>query len=205
MEILVLFNSKSGNTYALAKAVAEGIEQVEGMKARLRRPRETTPMEVIRAEKTWSEFYDFITKEIPEATLDDLVQTEGLALGSPTRYGNISPTMGNFLESTGPLWASGALIGKVAGVFCSTATMHGGNESTLLSMMSPLMHLGYIIVPLGYTDPGVMRTTRGGTPYGPTSVSGLPDGPTPNEVELHLCRVFGRRLAEVTKKLRGNG
>jgi len=201
LEILVLFDSKGGNTYALAKAVAEGIQEVEGMQPRIRRPKETTPMEIIRADKEWSEFYDFKMKEITEVTLDDLVETEGLALGSPTRYGNISPTMGNFLESTGPLWIKGALIGKLAGVFASTGTIHGGQETTLITMMVPLMHLGYIIVPLGYTDPGVMQTERGGTPYGPTSVTGL-GGQTPTDIELKLCRVFGKRLAETAKTLR---
>jgi len=202
LEILVLFDSKGGNVYALAKAVAEGIQEVEGMQARMRRPKETTPMEVIRSDRTWSEFYDFKTREIPEAALDDLVETEGLALGSPTRYGNMTPAMANFIESTGPLWAKGALTGKVAGVFTSTGAMHGGNELTLISMMIPLIHLGYVIVPLGYTDPGVMETTRGGTPYGPTSVTGLPDYKGPTNIELRLCRAFGKRLAEITKKLR---
>lgn len=201
MEILVLFDSKGGNTYALAKAVAEGILEVDGMQPRMRRPKETTPMEVIRADKTWSEFYDFKTGEIPEVKLDDLVETEGLALGSPTRFGNMTPAMGNFIESTGPLWQRGVLAGKAAGVFCSTGTLHGANELTLITMLIPLIHLGYIIVPLGYTDRGVMETTRGGTPYGPTSVSGLPDE-NAADVELRLCRVFGKRLAEITKKLR---
>ena len=159
-------------------------------------------MEVIRSNETWSKFYDLVTAEIPEATLDDLVETDGLALGSPTRYGNIAPTMGNFLESTGPLWVKGALVGKPAGVFCSTGTMHGGNEATLLTMMIPLIHLGYIIVPLGYVDPGVMKTTLGGTPYGPTSVSEPRKNLGPDETELRLARVFGKRLAEIAKKLR---
>jgi len=202
LEILVLFDSKGGNAYALAKAVAEGIREVEGMQPRIRRPKETTPMEVIRADKTWSEFYDFKIREIPEATLDDLVETEGLALGSPTRYGNMTPAMANFIESVGRLWATGALMGKAAGVFASTGTMHGGNELTLITMMVPLIHLGYIIVPLSYTDPGVMQTTRGGTPYGPTSVTGLPDYQGATDIELRLCRAFGKRLAEITKKLR---
>ena len=202
MEILVLFDSKYGNTYALAKAIAEGVQQVDGMTARLRKPTETTPIEVVRADERRSKFLDFISQEVPEATLDDLVQCEGLALGSPTRYGNMSPAMGNFIESTGPLWLKGALNGKVAGVFCSTSTIHGGNEATLLTMMIPLTHLGYILVPMGYTDMGLMTTTRGGTPYGPTSVSGPTADQGPDETELQIARAFGRRLAEVTKKLR---
>ncbi|MDH7481107.1 MAG: NAD(P)H:quinone oxidoreductase [Armatimonadota bacterium] len=201
MEILVLFDSKGGNVYKLAKAVAEGIEQVEDIKARMRWVKETTPMEVIRANETWSKFYDFKSNEITQATLDDLVETEGLAMGCPTRFGNVSPAMGNFLESTGPLWSKGALVGKVAGVFTSTSTMHGGNEATLITMMVPLMHLGYIIVPMGYVEPNVASTDRGGTPYGPSSVSGLGE-PTPTEKELLIARAFGRRLAETTKRLR---
>ena len=202
MEILVLFNSKSGNTYALAKAIADGIQEVDGIQPRIRRVKETTPMEVIRANPRWSEFYDQITAEIPEAELSDLDETEGLALGSPTRYGNLVPAVGNFLECTGPLWMKGSLVGKVGGVFTSTATMHGGNEATLLTMMIPLMHLGYVIVPMGYTDPGVQHTMRGGTPYGPSSVSGPMGDQGPDETELAIARSFGRRMAEITKKLR---
>ena len=202
MEVLVLFDSKGGNVCRLATAVAEGIEQVEGMKARIRRVKETTPIEVIRANEEWSKFYDWKLSNVPEATLDDLEQTEGVAVGSPTRYGNPTPAMGNFLERTGPLWATGTLVGKAGGVFTSTATMHGGQEATLLTMMIPLIYLGYIIVPLGYTDPGVQTTTAGGTPYGPSSVSGI-DGGGPTDVELSIARTFGKRLSEVTKKLRG--
>lgn len=202
MEILVLFDSKTGNTYALAQAVAEGIRQVEGVQPRMRRVSETAPMEVVRADPKRSAFYDFITKEVPEATLQDLQETDGLAMGSPTRYGNPTPSMGNFIESTGPLWVSGALVGEPAGVFCSTATMHGGNEATLLTMMIQLMHLGFIIVPMGYTDAGVQHTKSGGTPYGPSDVSGLDETHGPDEVETTIARAFGKRLAEITLKLR---
>lgn len=201
MEVLVLFDSKTGNTYELAKAIAEGISQVEGMEPRIRRVAETTPMEVVRADAKRSEFYDFISKEVPEATLQDLQETEGVAIGSPTRYGNPTPSMGNFIESTGPLWVSGALVGEPAGVFCSTTTMHGGNEATLLTMMIQLMHLGFIIVPMGYCNPGVLNTRTGGTPYGPSDVSGTHEG-KPDETELEIARAFGMRLAETTKKLR---
>lgn len=202
MEILVLFHSKSGVTYRLAKAVAEGIEEVEGMKARMRRVSNTTPIEAIRAVKKYSDFYDFIVKEVPEATLDDLLETEGVAMGSPTRYGNLAPSLGNFLESTGKLWLSNVLLGKVGGVFCSSNTMHGGNETTLVTMMLPLMHLGYTIVPLTFADLGVTKALRGGTPYGPSAVSALGDPQVPSDEELRLARVFGKRLAEITKKLR---
>ncbi len=202
MEVLVLFYSRYGNTYALAKAVAQGIRQAEGTEPRLRRAKEDAPLEVIRANQSWLEWHEKIASEVPEVALNDLVQTEGLALGSPTRYGNIAPALGNFLETTGPLWLNGSLVGKAAGVFCSTGTIHGANELTLITMMFPLIHLGYIIVPLGYSEPGVTETDRGGTPYGPTSVSGPKADQGPTETELGLAQAFGKRLAEVTRKLR---
>ncbi|MCL6628985.1 MAG: NAD(P)H:quinone oxidoreductase [Armatimonadetes bacterium] len=202
MEILVLFDSKGGHTYELAKAVAQGIEQIEGVKARIRYPRETTPIEVIRSDQAWSEFYDFKIRELQEVTMDDMAETDGLAMGSPTRFGNMTPALGNFIESLGPLWSSGVLVGKPAGVFCSTSSMHGGNEMTLISMMIPLMHLGYIIVPAGYTIPSAGKTTRGGTPYGPTSVSGIGEASLTDD-ERAICLAFGKRLAEVAIKLKG--
>ena len=204
MEILVLFDSKGGHVYELAKAIASGIQQVPEVQVRMRRVKETTPLEVIRADEEWSKFYDFKMKEIPEAALSDLEGTDGLAMGCPTRYGNVTPAMGNFLESCGPLWVTGALVNKVAGVFTSSGTMHGGNETTLISMMLPLMHLGYVIVPMGYTHPGVTDTDLGGTPYGPTSVSNKEaPGTLISETEAAIARAFGKRLAEITKKLRG--
>ena len=204
MEILVLFDSKGGHVYELAKAIAEGIQEVPGMQIRMRRVKETTPLDVIRSNDEWSKFYDFKMKEISEAALSDLDETEGLAMGCPTRYGNVTPALGNFLESCGPLWVTGALLNKVAGVFSSSGTMHGGNEATLISMMLPLMHLGYVIVPMGYSHPGVMETDRGGTPYGPTSVSNKEEpGTMIDPTEAAIARAFGKRLAETTKKLRG--
>lgn len=201
MEILVLFDSKGGNTYALAQAIAEGIQEVEGMTARIRRTKETTPLEVIRSNAEWAKFYDEVRVHIPEASVDDIVETEGLALGSPTRFGNKTASVANYIESLGGLWAKGALVGKVGGVFGSTTTMHGGNEATLLTMLIPLIHLGYVIVPMGYSDANIVSTKRGGTPYGPSSVSGQ-EAPTPNDVELQIARTYGKKLAEVTKKLR---
>lgn len=202
MEVLVLFDSKGGHVYKLAQAAAEGIEQVEGMKARIRRVKETTPIEVIRANEEWSKFYDWKEANMPEVTLDDMSECEGLVMGSPTRYGNVTPALGNFMESLGPFWMSGALVGKAAGVFTSTGTMHGGQETTLISMYVPLAHLGYIIVPVGYTDPAVSKTTRGGTPYGASNMSGAEDE-WPDETELSVARTLGKRVADTAKKLRG--
>jgi NAD(P)H dehydrogenase (quinone) len=187
----------------MAKEIAAGVNEVEGMKARLRRSEEIAPMAIIESQERWKDCYETLQKEVPVATLDDLSETQGLILGSPTRYGNIEPSLGNFLETLGPLWISGTLLGKIGGVFCSTSTQHGGNEATLLTMMVPLMHLGYTIMPLGYCDPEVMSTAKGGTPYGPTTVAGGNDDEGPNEVELKLCRVFGRRIATLAKKTMG--
>ena len=194
MEILILFDSKGGHVYELAKAIVEGIREVPDVQVRLRRVKETTPLDVIRSNEEWSKFYDIKMKEVPEAVLSDLSECDGLAMGCPTRYGNMTPSMGNFLESCGPLWVTGALVNKVAGVFSSSGTMHGGNETTLISMMFPLMHLGYVIVPMGYTHPGVMETDLGGTPYGPTSVSNKEKpGELISETEAAIARAFGKR------------
>jgi NAD(P)H dehydrogenase (quinone) len=203
LEILVLFHSRYGTVYTLAKAVAEGVAQIDGVQPRLRHSREIAPMEFVESTPRWKETHDRINAEVPEVTMNDLVETDGLALGSPTRYGNIEPSLGNFLEQCGPLWVSGSLVGKAGGVFCSTGTMHGGNEATLLTMMLPLMHLGYIIVPLGYTDVGVQQTQRGGTPYGPSCVAGGNDDIPPSDLELAMCRTFGKRLADTAKKIKG--
>ncbi len=201
MEILVLFHSRYGTVYRLAKEIASGINDVQGVQARVRRSREVAPIEIIRSNPRWSAMYDKLEREVPEVSLSDLAETQGIALGSPTRYGNIEPSLGNFLETVGELWTKGSLLGKVGGVFCSTGTMHGGNETTLITMMLPLMHLGYIIMPLSYCDPGVSFTERGGTPYGPSCVAGTNDDKGPDDIELALCRIFGRRLAETTKHL----
>ncbi len=202
MEVLVLFDSKGGHTYKLVEAVVEGVEQVDGVKARVRYVKETTPMEVIRKNSEWSQFYDWKTSNLKEATLDDMSECDGLVMGCPTRYGNVTPALSNFIESMGPLWVKGVLVGKPGGVFTSTGTMHGGQETTLISMMFPLTHLGYIIVPIGYSDPAVSHTLRGGTPYGASSVSG-PDGSQwPDEMELCVARAHGKRVAEIAKKLK---
>ncbi|MHB0911988.1 MAG: NAD(P)H:quinone oxidoreductase [Armatimonadota bacterium] len=198
MEILVLFDSKGGYTYKLGQAVAEGILSV-GEQARIRQVPETTPVEVIRANEEWSKFYDWKEANVPKAQLSDLTECDGFAVGSPTRYGNMTPSMGNFIESTGPLWVSGALVNKPVGFFMSSTTMHGGQETTLISMMFPFMHHGCLIVPMGYTNPGIGATDRGGTPYGPSYVSGGTEHPS--ETEAEIARAFGRRLVEITRKM----
>ncbi len=200
MEILVLFDSKGGHVYKFAQGIVEGIEQVDGVKARVRRVKEVTPMEVIRGNAKWSEFYDWKEANVPEVTHEDMTECAGLVMGSPTRYGNVTPALGNFIESLGPLWTNDSLFGKPAGVFTSTGTMHGGQETTLVSMYFALAHLGYIIVPVGYAEPAVARTSRGGTPYGASNMAGMPDE-WPDEMELSVARALGKRVAETARKL----
>ena len=138
------------------------------------------------------------------ASLDDLRDCAGLALGSPTRFGNMAAALKYFLDGTGELWMQGALVGKPAGVFTSTASLHGGQETTLLSMMLPLLHHGMLLVGLPYTETALSKTTAGGTPYGPSHHAGLDDRPLA-DTEKALCRTLGRRLAETAHRLGGGG
>jgi len=191
--ILVLYYSRHGATANMAKQIGRGIEQA-GMEARLRTvPAVSSVCEAVE---------DAIPAEGPPyVEEDDLRNCAGLALGSPTRFGNMATPLKHFIDSTSPLWMSGALIGKPGGVFCSSSSMHGGQESTLLSMMLPLMHHGMLITGLPYSETDLINTSSGGTPYGPTHVAG-PDSDQPlSEEEIRLCKAFGARLATTAKKL----
>lgn len=202
MNIGVVFYSMTGNTAALARAVAEGAERA-GADVRLRQVPELIPPEVIAKDARLRESREKLAA-IPLATNDDLLWADGIAFGSPTRYGNMSSQLKNFIDQTGKLWLSGALVGKVAGVFCSTSTMHGGQESTLLSMMIPLFHLGFILhgLPYAEVEQMSMEEVHGGSPYGASSVSGPGAARPPTEIDLTLARALGRRLAIVAGKLR---
>ena len=195
-DILILYYSRYGSVANMAQLIARGVEEVPGMQARLRTvPDVSTVCEAVQ---------DSIPQQgAPYATLDDLRNCAGLALGSPTRFGNMAAALKYFLDSTSPLWLSGTLIGKPAAVFTSTSTLHGGQESTLLSMMLPLMHHGMLMMGIPYSEADLLSTTSGGTPYGASHLAGL-DSKTPiSEEEKHLCRALGRRLAETTKRLAG--
>lgn len=194
MEILVLYYSRYGNVAAMARQIAHGIEMVRGAQARIR----TVPAVGSGLEPR--------TDPVPEsgppfASHADLRECAGLALGSPTRFGNMAAPLKFFLDGTGDLWVSGALVGKPAAVFTSTASLHGGQETTLLSMMLPLLHHGMLILGLPYTEPDLFATTSGGTPYGPTHVAGVGGDRPLTEEECRLCVALGRRLAEVSYKL----
>lgn len=194
-EILVLYYSRHGSVKAMAQLVARGIEQANGVKARLR----TVPPVSTVCEATEKAIPD---SGAPYVELQDLEECIGIALGSPTRFGNMAAPMKYFLDSTSGLWMSGALVGKPAAVFTSTASMHGGQETTLTSMMLPLLHHGMIIVGLPYTEPALNTTITGGTPYGASHVTGNNDNPI-SEDEKKLCLAMGKRLAETAIKLVG--
>lgn len=192
--VLVLYFTRKDATGQMAQEIARGIEQVPTIEARLRQVSPVSPV----TEATG----DSIPNEGPPyATLDDLTHCGGLVLGSPTRFGNMCSALKNFLDTTGGLWQSGALVGKPAGCFTSTASLHGGQETTLLSMMLPLIHHGMIIVGIPYTETELFTTTTGGTPYGPSHFAGIDSNNPISDDEKSLCRKLGKRLAEITVKL----
>ena len=197
-EILVLYYSRYGAVEAMARQVARGVESVPGMQARLR----TVPPVAPTPDPQAGAVPD---QGAPYATHGDLRECAGLALGSPTRFGNMAAPMKHFLDSTGGLWVSGTLVDKPAAVFTSTGTQHGGQESTLLSMLIPLLHHGMLIVGLPYTEPALNRTASGGTPYGASHVAGSDNRRPLTDDEKELCQALGRRLATVTRRLSDHG
>jgi NAD(P)H dehydrogenase (quinone) len=193
-EVLVLYYSRHGATTEMARHVARGIEEVDGIHARVR----TVPPVSTVCEAT----ADTIPAEGPPyATLDDLKDCAGLVLGSPTRFGNMAAPLKYFLDGTSSHWLSGALTGKPAGVFTSASSPHGGHESTLLSMMLPLFHHGMLLAGIPYSEPGLLYTTGGGTPYGPSHTAGLDNQRAVDDEERRLCRALGKRIAEIARAL----
>ncbi|MDD2338353.1 MAG: NAD(P)H:quinone oxidoreductase [Geobacteraceae bacterium] len=203
MKILIVYYSMYGHVLQLAQAAAEGVETVDGMQAALRRTEEfETVNRVIDGNEFASQIRDK-QRNIPVCTLNDLEEADGILFGSPTRYGNMAAQMKQLIDSTASLWLKGSLEGKPAGVFTSTASTHGGQETTLLTMMAPLLHLGMIIVGVPYSVPGMLHTEgRGGTPYGASTVAGARGELTPTAEDLEIARAQGRRIAEAAKKLR---
>jgi len=193
-EILVLYYSRNGSTAELARHVCRGVESVEGVTAKLR----TVPPVSAESERP--------AKPIPAsgppyASLEDLRVADGLILGSPTRFGNMAAPLKYFLDGTSSLWLSGELAGKPAGVFTSTQSMHGGQETTLLSMMMPLIHHGMYLVGIPYTERALNETRGGGSPYGASHVAGVQDDPTLAEHEKTLAQVLGKRVASLALNL----
>jgi NAD(P)H dehydrogenase (quinone) len=192
--VLVLYYSRYGATAEMAHQVARGVEE-GGLEARLR----TVAPVSADHESTAPPVPD---AGAPYATLEDLEGCAGLALGSPTRFGNMAAAMKYFLDGTSSLWMKTALAGKPAGVFTSTSSMHGGQETTLLSMMLPLMHHGMLIIGLPYSEPDLLQTREGGTPYGPSHLAGSDSRLPLTDKEKRLCQALGRRLAVVARAMR---
>lgn len=193
-EILVLYYSQHGAVRQMAQLIARGIEQVPGVSARIR----TVPKVSTTCEATEPAIPD---TGAPYAELRDLEECIGIALGSPTRFGNMSAAMKYFWDGTSALWMKHALVGKPAAVFTSSGSMHGGQESTLLTMMIPLLHHGMLIVGLPYSEPELNTTQQGGTPYGASHVAGLANDQPISDAEKKLCIALGKRLAQVALKL----
>jgi len=193
-DILVLYYSRGGSVARLARQIARGVEEVPGMQARLRSVPAVAPVTSTAAPPVPDE-------GAPYAELRDLSECAGLILGSPTRFGNMAAPLKHFLDRTGAEWASGTLVGKPAAVFTSTASMHGGQESTLLSMLLPLLHHGMLVLGIPYTERALTTTTSGGTPYGASHVAGQQDDRPLSEDEQTLARALGRRVATLAQRL----
>jgi len=193
-EILILYYSHHGAVKQMAQFIARGVEQIDGVAARVRTvPRVSTVVEATEAAVPDS--------GAPYAELKDLEACIGIAVGSPTRFGNMAAPMKYFWDGTGSLWMKGTLAGKPAAVFTSSSSMHGGQETTLTSMMLPLMHHGMLIVGIPYSEPDLLNTTSGGTPYGASHTAGISSDQSITEHERRLCMALGKRLALTAMKL----
>ena len=193
-DILVLYYSRNGHTAQLARLIARGIEEVPGAHARLRQVPPVAPVTETAQPPVPDQGAPYVTKQ-------DLAECSGLALGSPTRFGNMAAPLKHFLDSTGAEWASGTLAGKPAALFTSTSTMHGGQESTLLTMALPLLHHGMLLVGIPFTEHALSTTQTGGSPYGASHVAGANGDNAISEHERELARALGRRLADTARKL----
>ena len=201
MKVLILYYSMYGHINRMAEAIAEGAKSVKGAEVVLRRVPETLPQEVlvkmgaVEAQKKF--------ENVPIATVDELASADAIIFGTPTRFGNMCGQMRQFLDATGGLWAKGALVGKVGSVFTSSATQHGGQESTLLSFHITLLHHGFVVVGLPYSFQGQMRNDEitGGSPYGASTIAGTQGERTPTENELQAARFQGAHVAAIATKL----
>lgn len=202
MKVLVVFYSTYGHIYQMAEAVAEGARQVGGAEVVLRRVPETLPEDVIAkmgatdAQKAFA--------EVPVCTVDELAEADAVIFGTPTRFGNMCGQMRQFLDATGGLWANGSLVGKVGSVFTSSATQHGGQESTILTFHVTLLHHGFVVVGLPYAFQGQMRIDEitGGSPYGASTIAGGDGSRMPSENELDAARFQGKHVATIATKLK---
>jgi NAD(P)H dehydrogenase (quinone) len=203
VKINIVFYSMYGHIYRMAEAVAEGVREVQGCEANLLQVAELVPEDAL--EKSGAKKARQAFAHIPLAKVDDLAQADALIFGTPTRYGNMAAQMRNFLDQTASLWMSGALVGKIGSVFASTASQHGGQETTITSFHTTLLHLGMIIVGVPYSEQRLlnMNEITGGTPYGATTLADADGSRMPSENELAIARFQGRHVAQIAKKLKG--
>jgi NAD(P)H dehydrogenase (quinone) len=201
MKILIVFYSTYGHVYKMAQAVAEGAKTVKGAEVEIRRIPETLPQEVL--EKMGALDAQNAFSQIPVCRVDDLAEADAVIFGTPTRFGNMCGQMRQFLDATGQLWADGSLVGKVGSVFTSTATQHGGQESTILTFHVTLLHHGFVVVGLPYSFQGQMRMDEitGGSPYGASTIAGGDGSRMPSENELEAARFQGKHVAGIASKL----
>ncbi|WP_130807854.1 NAD(P)H:quinone oxidoreductase [Senegalia massiliensis] len=204
MKILVVFHSMYGHVKQMAEAVAEGAKEVDGSEVKIVKVRETLSDDILE-KMGCKDIVKEMSSEYDEATLEDLEEADAIIFGTPTRYGNMSAQMKAYLDSTVSLWSKGALVGKVGGVFTSTATQHGGQESTILSFHTVLLHHGMLISGLPYAFEGLSQVDKlsGGTPYGASTIAGGDGGLSPTDVDIEGAKFQGRHIAEITKKLKG--
>ncbi|HVM76288.1 MAG TPA: NAD(P)H:quinone oxidoreductase [Candidatus Saccharimonadales bacterium] len=201
IKVQVIFYSMYGHIYKMAEAIAEGVRQVPGAEVSLHQVPELIPDDVL--EKYGAKAAKASFAKIPVAKVDQLPDAHAIIFGTPTRFGNMAAQMRNFLDQTGQLWLKGALIGKVGSVFASTGTQHGGQETTITSFHTTLLHHGMIVVGVPYSESGLMhmRDVTGGTPYGATTLAGVDGSRQPTENELQIARYQGKHVAEITSKL----
>lgn len=200
MKLLIVYYSTYGNVYKMAQLVAEGAKGVEGVEPVIRRVPELIPDKIIESRPDMKAGAD-LQQDVPFVTLDDFREAGAIAFGTPTRFGNVSSQLKNQIDQLTSLWLKGELEGKPAGVFTSTGSLHGGQETTILTLMAPLIHLGFILVGVPYSTQELFSTQGGGSPYGPGHVAGLDNQRPIDPQEAAICRALGKRLAEVGMKL----
>src|ERR1700688_5022307 len=201
IKVQVIFYSMYGHIYKMAKAVVEGVKQVSGADVSLYQVAELIPDDIL--EKYGAKAAKTSFAKVPVAAVDKLAEADAIIFGTPTRFGNMAAQMRNFLDQTGALWGEGALVGKVGSVFASTGTQHGGQETTITSFHSTLLHLGMIIAGVPYSEQRLMNMNEitGGTPYGATTMAGADGKRQPSENELKIARFQGKHVAEIATKL----
>ncbi len=205
MYTYIVFYSRYGNTALMAEAVAEGVHKVEGMDAEMAYVRDNfTPPEIIDADPQWRKNKESLEAEYPAFKLDMMKEADALIMGSPTRFGNMAAPLKNVWDMSAELWMEGALIDKIGAAFTCTASLHGGQETTPLTMYMPMIHQGMLIAGVPYSEQKLLTTTGGGTPYGATAVVGAESDQSPDETELAIARTLGERVARLTVALRGS-